>query len=293
MPARISNPIIAGLGGALAGRYFIARELGHGRTASVYLAHDDKHGRPVAVKVLDVGIAAEVGADLFLREIRLLAQLQHPHILPLYDSGESDGVLYFVMPYVERESLRERLARDGRIPLPDAARIVREIAEALDYAHRQGVVHRDIKPENLLLDGEHTLVADFGIARAITRASGERTTAAGQVLGTPPYMSPEQAIGAADLDGRADVFSLGVVLYEMLAGAPPWTSSSARAILQRRDTPPPLRAPGISPEVERVVLKALARAPSERWSTALELATALDTARRRRRRTGWRRWLPW
>ena len=294
MTTRISNPRIESLGGALAGRYFIIRELGHGKAASVYLAHDDKHGRQVAVKVLDIGVAAEVGADRFLREIRLLAKLQHPRILPIYDSGESDGVLYCVMPHVVGESLRERLVRERRLPLEAALRIAREVAEALDYAHRQGVVHRDVKPENILIDGDHVLVADFGIARAITRAAGERTTAAGLALGTPAYMSPEQAMADPALDARADVYSLGIVVHEMLSGSTPFSPRSAQDVMARRNSAQPAgRIPDAPPELPKVIRKALSLRPAERYNGALEFTEALDAARRLGRKPKWRRWLPW
>ena len=205
---------------ALAGRYAIGREIGRGGMAIVYLAHDVRHDRDVALKVLRPELAATLGADRFLQEIKLAAGLAHPHIMPLHDSGDADGCLYYVMPYVPGESLRDALEARGQLPLVEALEIAREIADALDFAHRNGVVHRDIKPENILLQDGHAEVSDFGIARAISKA-GERHTAAGMAVGTPDYMSPEQAAGSIAVDGRSDLYSLGCVLFEMLAGRPP------------------------------------------------------------------------
>src|SRR5665213_3054828 len=218
---------------ALADRYAIERELGQGGMATVYLARDLKHDRHVAVKVLHPDLAAVVGAARFLAEIRTTANLQHPHILPLHDSGDADGYLFYVMPYVEGETLRTRLTRERQLPITDAVRIAREVASALDYAHRHNVVHRDIKPENILLHDGSALVADFGIALAISNAGGTRLTQTGLSLGTPQYMSPEQATGDKIIDGRTDVYSLGAVLYEMLAGEPPFTGPSSQAIVSR------------------------------------------------------------
>ena len=206
---------------ALADRYRLERELGAGGMATVYLARDLKHDRPVALKVLRPELAAVLGAERFLREIRLTAQLQHPHILTLIDSGEADGFLYYVMPYVDGESLRQRLEREGQLPLDEALRIARAIATALDFAHGRGVIHRDIKPENILISRGHALVADFGIALAAAQAGAGRLTETGLSLGTPAYMSPEQASAEPRLDGRSDQYSLASVLYEMLAGEPP------------------------------------------------------------------------
>ena len=231
---------------ALADRYRLERELGRGGMATVYLAQDLRHDRPVALKVLHPELARSLGPDRFLREIKLAARLQHPHILSVYDSGESGGQLWFTMPFVEGESLRGRLDRESQLPVEDAVRIAREAAEALEYAHRQGVIHRDIKPENILLSGEHALVADFGIARALAAESAEqsRLTETGTTLGTPAYMSPEQAAGARSLDARSDVYSLATVLWEMLAGEPPFTAATPQAAIARRFTevPRPLRA---------------------------------------------------
>jgi tRNA A-37 threonylcarbamoyl transferase component Bud32/tetratricopeptide (TPR) repeat protein len=269
---------------ALADRYTLERELGRGGMATVYLAQDLKHGRRVALKVLHPELAYALGPDRFLREIDVAAKLSHPHILPLFDSGEAAGLLYYVMPYVEGESLRDRLNQETQLPLDEALRIAREVADALGYAHRQGVVHRDIKPENILLSGGHALVADFGIARALVAGDArtvERLTETGMVIGTPAYMSPEQAGGERDVDGRSDVYSLGCVLYEMLVGAPPFAGASAQAILARHalDPVPPVRTrrATVTPGVERAVLKALAKAPTDRFATAMQFSEALAT----------------
>src|SRR5216110_2844875 len=203
--------LLARLRGALADRYAIDRELGHGGMATVYLAQDLKHGRAVAIKVLRPELAAALGAERFLREIEVAARLTHPHILPLHDSGQAGGSLYYVMPYIEGESLRDRLEREGPLPVEDALRITREVAGALSYAHSHDVVHRDIKPENILLSGGEAVVADFGIARAITQAAGSKLTETGIAIGTPGYMSPEQASAAQAVDGRSDIYSLGCV----------------------------------------------------------------------------------
>ncbi len=197
----------------------------------MYLAEDVKHHRKVAVKVLRPELAAAVGAERFLREIEIAAALHHPHILALYDSGEADGFLYFVMPHVEGESLRARLNREKQLPLDDALAIAREVADALRYAHNRGVIHRDVKPENIMLESHHALVADFGIARAVSAAGGDRLTETGMAVGTPQYMSPEQGAGEAELDGRSDLYSLGCVLYEMLAGQPPFTGPTAESVV--------------------------------------------------------------
>src|SRR5436853_94582 len=255
---------------ALVERYAIERELGQGGMALVFLARDLKHRRAVAIKVLRPELAIAVGAERFLGEIETVAALAHPHILPLYDSGEAAGFLYYVMPYVEGESLRERLTREKQLPLEDALRIAGEVATALSYAHSRGVVHRDIKPENILLEAGEGVVGDFGIARAITAAGGERLTQTGVTVGTPGYMSPEQAAGERELDGRSDVYSLACVLYEMLAGNPPFLGASARAILARQslDPVPRLRTvrETVPEEFERAVVKALAKAPADRFA---------------------------
>jgi serine/threonine protein kinase len=233
----MSASILEHLRAALADRYRIQRELGRGGMGTVFLAEDLKHHRRVAIKVLEPGLAAALGRERFLREIETVARLSHPHILPLHDSGEADGLLYYVMPYVEGESLQVRLSREKQLPLEDALKIAREVADALAYAHGHGVVHRDIKPGNILLQGGHAVVADFGLARVIASAvdpaapTGAGTlTAAGSALGTPAYMSPEQAAGSKDVDGRSDLYSLGCVLYEMLTGQPPFTVQPRDAV---------------------------------------------------------------
>jgi serine/threonine-protein kinase len=267
----------------LAGHYRLERELGRGGMATVFLAQDLKHERPVALKVLHPELAALLGAERFQREIRFAARLQHPHILSVYDSGASGDRLWFTMPYVDGESLRERLRRERQLPVEQAVRIARETAGALDYAHRHGIVHRDVKPENILLTGEgDTLVADFGIARALGPTSGERLTETGMSVGTPAYMSPEQASGG-EVDARTDVYALGVVLYEMLAGEPPFTGPTPQAIIARRfmETPRPIRpSRDAVPEwLEAATLKALARTPADRFATAAEFARALEAPR--------------
>src|SRR2546425_563345 len=267
---------------ALADRYAIEREVGHGGMATVYLARDPKHDRPVALKVLRPELAAVLGGERFLREISLTAQLQHPHILTLIDSGEADGFLYYVMPYVEGESLREHLQREGQLPLDEAFRITRAVASALDFAHGHGVIHRDIKPENILISGGEAVVADFGIGRAITAAARDTLTGTGIAIGTPGYMSPEQATGGARLDGRSDIYSLACVLYEMLAGDPPYVASSAHAIAARQSMDPvprlrTLREKGPA-AVEQVIGQALAKVPADRFATAAAFAEALQAA---------------
>ena len=212
------NSPIDRLNAALDGRYTISRILGEGGMATVYLARDIRHDRDVAIKVLRAELAEAVGAERFLNEIKTTANLRHPHILPLFDSGAAGTVLFYVMPLVEGETLRDRLTRERQLPIPDALRIAGEVSDALSYAHARGVVHRDIKPENILLEGGHAVVADFGIARAVSAAGGERLTQTGLSVGTPPYMSPEQASGETDIDGRSDLYSLACVLYEMLGG---------------------------------------------------------------------------
>jgi serine/threonine-protein kinase len=270
-------------------RYLLERELGAGGMATVYLARDVRHDRPVALKVLRPELSAMIGAERFLTEIRTTANLQHPHILPLFDSGRTGGqadgrvddFLYYVMPYVEGESLRDRLRRETQLPVADAVRIAAEVASALEYAHRRGVVHRDIKPENILLHDGRALVADFGIALAVTSAgSGSRMTETGMSLGTPHYMSPEQAMGEREITGRSDIYALGAVLYEMLVGEPPFTGPSAQAIVAKvlTEEPRPLlpKRHTIPPHVEQVVLTALEKLPADRYSTAGELLAALS-----------------
>ena len=222
---------ITRLNAALEGRYRIERELGEGGMATVFLADDLRHERKVALKVLKPELAAVVGADRFLAEIKTTANLQHPHILALFDSGEADGFLFYVMPFVEGESLRERLDREKQLPVDEVVRIATDLAEALDYAHRQSVIHRDVKPANILLHEGRPLIADFGIALAVSAAGGGRLTETGLSLGTPHYMSPEQATGERELGPTSDVYSLGCVLYEMLVGEPPYTGATAQVVL--------------------------------------------------------------
>ena len=254
--------------------------------ATVWLADDLRHDRQVALKLLHSELASSLGADRFLREIRIAARLQHPHILTVLDSGAAAGpkggpeLLWYTMPYVEGETLRSRLAREGQLPLADALRIARDVAEALDHAHAHGVIHRDIKPENILLSPGHALVADFGIAAALQSPTDDtRLTETGVVLGTPHYMSPEQAAGERALDRRTDVYSLGCVLYEMLAGEPPFTGPTQQAILAKRLSAPTPRVGTVRevpPQVDEAVTRALARAPADRYGTTAELAAALD-----------------
>ncbi len=268
---------------ALAGRYKVEKVIGEGGMATVYLATDQKHKRKVAVKVMRPELAATLGAERFLREVEIAGQLSHPHILPMYDSGESDGLLYYVMPYVPGETLREKLQREGALPAEDALRLAREVAEALAYAHRQGIIHRDIKPANILLSEGHALVADFGIARAVGDSGGEQLTRTGIAVGTPQYMAPEQATGEKEVDGRADVYATGAVLYEMLAGEPPFTGPSARIILTRSLTEAPrslsLVRQGLPDTVDGVVQKAMAKNPVDRYATGDALVAALDGVR--------------
>ncbi|MEO7858345.1 MAG: serine/threonine-protein kinase, partial [Gemmatimonadaceae bacterium] len=271
-----------------AARYRIGRELGRGGMATVYLADDLPHRRSVAVKVLRPDLVGGISADRFLREIEITAQLLHPHILTLIDSGEADGLLYYVMPYVEGESLRSRLDREGELPIQDATRILREVVDALAYAHGRGIVHRDIKPENVLLTGDHALVADFGVAKALARATGhERATSdptalteLGMVLGTPAYMAPEQAAGDPHIDQRADVYAAGVLAYEMLAGEPPFTGPNARHVMAAHLTrvPEPLARlrPSVAPALEQLVMRCLEKRPADRWQNGAELLRGLD-----------------
>lgn len=267
---------------AVADRYTIERELGQGGMAWVYLAHDLKHRRPVAIKVLRPELGEVIGADRFTREIEIAAKLTHPHILPLHDSGEAAGLLYYVMPFIEGESLRDRLEREIQLPVDDALRITREVADALAYAHSCGVVHRDVKPENILLKSGHAYVADFGIARAVSVAAGDRLTQTGLSVGTPAYMSPEQVEGAPHLDGRSDLYSLACMLYESLAGETPFRGPNAQAIFARRMTNPvpSLRAvrQQVPEHVEHAITRALALTPADRFTTTAQFADALSAA---------------
>jgi serine/threonine-protein kinase len=281
-PARlVAPPLTERLAKALEGRYAIEREIAHGGMATVHLARDLRHGRRVAIKVLREEIAAAVGAERFLAEIRVTASLQHPHILPLFDSGSADGVLWYAMPFVEGETLRSRLAREGSLPVAEALRLAREVADALDHAHARGVVHRDIKPENVLLQDGHALVADFGISLALEQAGVDRVTRTGVAVGTPQYMAPEQAAGARVLDARVDVYALGAVLHEMLAGESPFSAASRKAAVQRLMYAPPdalaTRRPDVAPFVDAAVRRALAALPDERFPSAGAFAAALES----------------
>jgi eukaryotic-like serine/threonine-protein kinase len=265
---------------SLAGRYIIERELGRGGMATVYLARDLRHDRPVALKLLDPELGALLGAERFLSEIRVTANLQHPNLLPLFDSGEVDGLLYYVMPYVAGESLRARIAREKQLPVEEAVRLTTAVASALDYAHRHGIIHRDLKPENILLHEGQPLVADFGIALAVTRAAGERITQTGISLGTPHYMAPEQAAGDRVLDGRADIYSLASVCYELLTGEPPHHGATAQAVIARvlNEEPRPVRElrKTVPVHVDAAIERALAKVPADRFATAHEFAAALQ-----------------
>jgi TolB-like protein/tRNA A-37 threonylcarbamoyl transferase component Bud32 len=274
----VADPL-ALLNTALSDRYTIERELGRGGMATVYLAQDLKHERRVALKVLHPELAATIGPSRFLQEIRVTSRLQHPHILPVFDSGESSSQLWYTMPFVDGDSLRQRLTREKQLAVDSALRITRDVAEALDHAHRHGIVHRDIKPENILLEDDQAVVADFGIAQAIGAAGGERLTETGLALGTPTYMSPEQGAGAREVDGRSDIYSLACVLYEMLAGEPPFTGPTAQVVLARHsiDPVPSLRTARrtVPAGMERAIVRALAKVPADRYPTAAEFADAL------------------
>jgi serine/threonine-protein kinase len=280
IPLALSN--LDALRSALADRYEIERELGRGGMATVYLARHETHDRAVAIKDLHPDLAIALGAQRFQREIRLAARLQHPHILTVHDSGENAGMLWFTMPFVEGESLRDRLDREKQLPVEDALRIAREAADALDYAHRHGVVHRDIKPENILLIEGHALVADFGIARSLS-GGGERLTQTGTSIGTAAYMSPEQAAGEREVDGRSDTYSLGIVLYEMLTGDTPFAGPTPEATIARRftDTPRPVRElrDTVPDHIERAVQTALSRTAADRFASARAFADALEPRR--------------
>ena len=281
-PASISNEHrVAQLADALAGRYVIEGEIARGGMATVYRARDVRHARRVAIKVMRDEVAAVVGAQRFLEEIRVTASLQHPNILPLFDSGELGGLLWYVMPFVEGETLRSRLAREGRLTVGEAMRIARQVAAALEHAHAHGIVHRDIKPENVLLQDSHALVADFGIALALDHAAGDRLTQTGLTLGTPQYMAPEQAAGERALDARVDVYALGAVMYEMLAGQPPFAAPSRQAVVQRMlgEMPAALVTwrGDVPPSLDAAVARAMAKRPNERFPSAASFAAALIT----------------
>ncbi len=270
---------ISRLTAALADRYRVTRELGQGGMATVYLAHDLKHARDVAIKVLHPDLGAALGGERFLSEIRTTARLQHPHILPLLDSGEADGLLYYVMPFIAGETLRARLERERQLPIDDALRIAREVADALGAAHALGIVHRDVKPENILLQNGHAIVADFGIALAVQAAGGQRMTQTGLSLGTPQYMSPEQAMGERTIDARSDIYALGAVTYEMLTGDAPFTGSSVQAIVARvlTEKPQPIRTvrDTVPLGAEQAVLRALRKLPADRFTSTNEFVAAL------------------
>ena len=264
---------------ALTDHYTVGREVGRGGMATVYLAQDIRHHRPVALKVLHPHLTSDVGPERFLREIQIAARLQHPHIVSLYDSGQVDDLLYYVMPYIDGESLHERMQRDQQIPLQDALSVSRSVAAALDYAHHQGVIHRDIKPENVMLHHGEAMVTDFGIAKAVTEASADRLTQTGTAIGTPVYMSPEQLSGAADLDGRSDIYSLGVMMYEMLVGELPFSGPTVQAIVTKilSDPAPSLREArdDIPIWLEESVQRAMAKSPGDRYPTAIAFSQAL------------------
>ena len=288
------------LGISLVERYSIERQVGEGGMATVFLARDLRHDRLVAIKVLREDVAASMGAERFLREIRTTATLSHPHIVPLHDSGEADGIVYYVMPFVDGESLRDRLDREGQLPVADAVRSACDIARALDYAHRHGFVHRDVKPANILLHENRALVADFGIALVLEASGGDlRLTASGMSVGTPQYMSPEQAMGEKHVTGRTDVFALGAMLYEMLSGEPPFSAETAQMIVAKMMTtaPAPIRSlrPTVPEPVAVAIDRALQKVPADRFGTAAEFAEALEgrdnspalaAERRTRRRRG-------
>jgi serine/threonine-protein kinase len=276
---------------ALATNYRIEREIGQGGMATVYLAHDLTYDRPVALKLLNQELAASLGADRFLREIQVSQELQHPNIVGVLDSGNVMGRLFYTMPFVEGASLRERLQRERQLPIGEAVSIIRQVAEALDFAHSKGVIHRDIKPENILLSGDRALVADFGIARAVSVAGGEQLTRTGIAVGTPAYMSPEQALQSKDVTPASDVYSLGCVMYELLAGQPPFTGPTAMALLARHslDNVPSLRIVRgtVSDAIDDAIQKAMAKVPADRFRTAGEFIEALtdDTGAALRRTT--------
>ncbi|MEP6766458.1 MAG: serine/threonine-protein kinase, partial [Gemmatimonadaceae bacterium] len=266
---------------ALTGTYTIVRELGEGGMATVFLARDIKHDRDVAIKVLKPELAASIGVDRFLKEIRTTARLQHPHIMPLFDSGSVDGLLYYVMPHIQGESLADHLQRTGPLPVDEALRIIRQVAGALDFAHRQGLVHRDIKPENILMHDGEALLADFGIALGTREAGSDRLTGTGFLLGSPRYMSPEQAVGERDIDARADIYSLGAVAYEIISGEAPVTGNTAQAMVAKllTEKPKPLREMrnDVPVELDAAVMRALEKQPMDRFASAREFSDALTT----------------
>jgi serine/threonine-protein kinase len=265
---------------ALSDRYTLEREVGVGGMATVYLATDIKHERQVALKVLRSELSSAMGTDRFPREIRLVASFNHPHILSLYDSGESGGFLYYVMPFVEGETLAQRLAREHQLPITDTIRILGEVCDALAYAHERGVVHRDIKPANVLLSGRHAVVADFGVAKALSASAGDQLTTVGIAVGTPQYMAPEQAMGEAGIDHRVDIYAVGCLAYEMLTGEPPFSNRTSQAILSAHVMEAPLdpreKRPAIPAALAELVLKCLAKQPADRWQGAADLRNQLE-----------------
>ena len=268
------------LAAALSGSYRIEREVGVGGMATVYLAHDIKHDRKVALKILRPELTAAMGTDRFPREIHIIAQMQHPHILPLYDSGAADGFLYYVMPFVDGESLRAKLTRTGPLPINEAVRLLHEITDALSYAHARGIVHRDIKPDNVMLSGRHAAVTDFGVAKAVSASAGDALTTVGIAVGTPHYMAPEQAMAEANLDHRVDLYALGVLGYEILTGHPPFEATTAQAILSAHvlEQPKDVREwrANVPPILAEALLKCLAKNPADRWQSADELLAQLE-----------------
>jgi tRNA A-37 threonylcarbamoyl transferase component Bud32/tetratricopeptide (TPR) repeat protein/TolB-like protein len=273
--------VVDRLNSALSDRYRVEREIGSGGMATVYLSEDLKHRRKVAIKVLNPDLAEALGADRFLREIEIAAALRHPHVMPLYDSGQDGGFLYYVMPYEEGQSLRERLVKEGELPIQDAVKLLRDVADALAHAHEQGVVHRDIKPDNVLLSGRHALVTDFGVAKAVSEATGRhQLTTMGVALGTPAYMSPEQASGDANIDHRADIYAFGALAYELLTGRPPFSGSSPQAVLAAHVTenPEPVteNRASVPPALEALVMRCLEKKPADRWQSAEELLPHLE-----------------
>ncbi len=265
---------------AFADQYEFESELGAGGMATVYLARDLKHDRSVAIKVLRPELAAALGPDRFPREIRIVAKLSHPHILPLHDSGELDGFLYYVMPLVDGESLRAKLRREGQMPVQEAVRILREVVDGLAYAHAHGVVHRDIKPDNVMLSGRHAIVMDFGVAKAVSAAGGEKLTTVGMALGTPAYMSPEQAMGEADIDHRSDIYAVGVMAYEMLTGHPPFDGKTSQAVLSAHVMEQPTdisqQRPSVPPTLAQLIMRCLEKNPADRWQSAEEMLPRLE-----------------
>ena len=284
LPARYISRVtddLSRLRSAFKGRYDIERELGSGGMATVYLASDVKHDRKVAVKILKPELAAALGPDRFPREIRIVAQLQHPHVLPLHDSGEAEGFLFYVMPYVDGESLRSRLQREGPLPVGDVVRILREVVDALAYAHSHGIMHRDMKPDNVMLSGRHAMVMDFGVAKAVRDSGGKQLTTVGVAVGTPAYMSPEQATGEEHIDQRSDIYAVGILGYELLTGSTPFAGKTAQAVLSAHVMEPPrpisqLR-PSAPPVLADLLMRCLAKNPADRWQSAEEMLQQLES----------------